>query len=334
MIDHTDSSGTARVRLKPADRDSIAEAASILSAGGLVAFPTETVYGLGADARNDHAIARVYAIKNRPRFNPLIVHFADAEAAAREALFDQAAEEAATAFWPGPLTLVLARRPNSMLSRLVSAGLETIALRVPDHQIAQALMRAANLPIAAPSANRAGMISPTLARHVAEGLGGAVDLILDGGQCPIGLESTVIDLTGSRPVLLRPGGLDAEKISSVLGPFDQGDPAAPIRSPGQLSRHYAPRHPLRLNAQSPSPTEAFLTFGPNPPAGGALRLDLSPSGDTVEAAANLFALLHEADRANISGIAVMPVPDEGLGPAINDRLRRAAAPADTAIPAT
>lgn len=304
--------------------ETIAAAAALLRAGRLVAFPTETVYGLGGAATDDTAVARIFEAKGRPSFNPLIVHVPDIAAAETCAVFDDRARAVAAAFWPGPLTLVLPRRDEAGLSRLVSAGLPSVALRVPAHPVAQALLRAAGVPVAAPSANRSGGISPTRAEHVIASLGDRVDMVVDGGPCAVGLESTVLDLTGPQAVLLRPGGITPAELEAVLGtPVISGsdDPAAP-KSPGQLLSHYAPDRPVRLNATEARPGEALLGFGPAPGA----TLTLSESGDLVEAAARLFAALHALDDARFTGIAVMPVPDNGLGLAINDRLRRAAAP--------
>jgi L-threonylcarbamoyladenylate synthase len=295
-----------------------------------VAFPTETVYGLGAVATNDRAVASIFAAKRRPRFNPLIVHVADRAAAAALACWNAAAERLAARFWPGPLTLVLPRTPGSPLSLLVSAGLDTVALRVPAHPLAQALLAATVLPIAAPSANPAGAISATTADHVAAALGERIDLILDGGPCPIGLESTVVDLTSAAPRLLRPGGLVRSSIEAEIGrlsvepsPGDEGEAAL---SPGRQASHYAPSRPVRLDAHSVAPDEALLAFGPRPLAGAAVVLNLSPRGDLEEAAANLFAMLRALDRPEIRAIAVMPIPRQDLGEAICDRLVRAAAP--------
>lgn len=305
----------------------VERAAQLLLAGELVAFPTETVYGLGADATNDAAVARIFEAKDRPRFNPLIIHVVGRAAAERLAVFDQRADLAARRFWPGPLTLVLPRRPDSGLSPLATAGLDSVALRSPIHGLGRDLLMKAGKPIAAPSANRSGRVSPTTAEHVAAELGDRAAMILDGGRCPVGLESTVLDLTGPRPALLRPGGITVDELERILGRIDinKGDGGAP-RSPGQLPSHYAPSLPVRLNATSARPGEALLAFGGHAPAGFATTLWLSRAGDLAETAANLFAMLRELDRPEFAGIAVMPIPEEGLGQAINDRLRRAAAP--------
>lgn len=319
--------------LRPADKAGIAAAAERLRSGGLVAFPTETVYGLGADAGDDRAVARIFEAKGRPRFNPLIVHAPDLAAHRIWAVFDDRALQLAEVFWPGALTLVLPRMPVAAVSPLVSAGLDTVAVRAPDHPVAQALMRAAGCPVAAPSANRSGRLSPTEAGHVAASLGAAVDLILDGGPCPGGLESTVLSLTGDAPVLLRPGLVSRDTIEAVVGPVQVPDPGpagevlpeTPLESPGLLAAHYAPRAPLRLAAGAPHREgEALLAFGDVPAAGYSAVRNLSPSGDLTEAAANLFRLLHELDALNPTAIAVSPVPEDGLGAAIADRLRRAA----------
>ena len=318
------------IRIRPATDQAVAQAAALIGAGALVAFPTETVYGLGADATNDAAVAAVFAAKDRPDFNPLIVHFAEAEAVSRTVVLDKRAGVLAHAFWPGALTLVLPRRPRSPISLLVSSGLDTLAVRVPDHPVSRALLEAAGRPIAAPSANRSGTVSPTTAGHVASSLGGRVALILDGGPCRVGIESTVVDLTGAEPVLLRPGGTAAEAIEAEIGALAQAETqAGPARSPGMIGRHYAPRTPLRLDARHPRPGEALLAFGRDAPrdAPGGL-LNLSASGDVEEAAANLFAMMHALDEARATAIAVMAVPETGLGQAINDRLRRAATPPD------
>jgi len=311
-----------------ASADSIAAAARLIVAGGLVAFPTETVYGLGADATNDRAVARIFEVKGRPRFNPLIVHVADGDAARKLATFDGRAAALAERFWPGALTLVLPRRRDCPVSLLASAGLDSLAVRVPRHPVAHALLVACGRPVAAPSANASGKISPTTAAHVAASLGDAVSMILDGGPCPIGIESTVLDLTAPTPTLLRPGGVTEEELIAAIGLLETLPAAtsAALKSPGLLENHYAPELPLRLDAGTVGPDEALLAFGPAPPAGAILTENLSIAGDLVEAAANLFAMLRRLDRSGASGIAVMPIPDHGLGRAINDRLRRAAAP--------
>ena len=322
----SDSTQIAAARVCAPDEAAYAEAAAILRAGGLVAFPTETVYGLGADATNGHAVAAIFAAKDRPHFNPLIVHFPDADAAATEVVFDARARALADRFWPGPLTLVLPRAPDCRISLLCSAGLETLAVRAPRHAVGQTLMEVAGLPLAAPSANASGAVSPTTAEHVAASLGGKVRLILDGGPCPVGLESTVLDLSRETPVLLRPGGVTAEELDSVVGPVARAEDAGEIQSPGMLATHYAPGRPLRLEARDVAADEALIAFGPAPLPGAARTINLSQTGDLTEAAAGLFAALHALDRPEFAAIAVMPIPDEGLGTAINDRLRRAASP--------
>ncbi len=309
----------------PATEKAIARAALALVRGEIVAFPTETVYGLGASALDGAAVARVFAAKERPRFNPLIVHVPDRAAAEAYAVFDETAGKLADAFWPGPLSLVLPKRPGCGIADLVTAGLDTIALRVPNHAAAQALLAEANFPLAAPSANRSGRISPTSAAHVAAELGDIPAMILDGGSCARGIESTVVRVTGDAPVLLRFGAVPREEIEAVLGyTLSAAAEDTPIASPGQLERHYAPRTPLRLDATTIGANEALLAFGPNAPAGASTTINLSASGDLAEAATNLFASLRTLDEAGASAIAVMPIPDQGLGEAINDRLRRAA----------
>lgn len=315
------------VVLSPTDRG-LRAAAGLLRAGELVAFPTETVYGLGADARSETAVAGIYAAKGRPGFNPLIVHVTGPEAAATVAVLDGAARALAERFWPGPLTLVLPRRATSGLAERVTAGLPTVAVRVPAHPLARDLLAAFGGPLAAPSANPSGRVSATTAAHVLEGLRGRIGAVLDGGACPVGVESTIVGLGEGRPRLLRPGGLDTEAIESVLG-----EPLAPpeggITAPGQLASHYAPAVAVRLDAAAPRPGELWLGFGPGADAAG---LNLSPAGDLREAAANLFAFLRALDaRAaaeGAGGIAVAPIPHDGLGRALNDRLTRAAAPRD------
>ena len=312
------------VNFRAAGAESLAAAAEIIRAGGLVAFPTETVYGLGGDATQGETVARIFEAKGRPSFNPLIVHVAEVSWVAGLAETDARFEKLAAAFWPGPLTLVMRRRKDCPASELVSAGLDSIALRMPDHPVAQELLHAAGRPLAAPSANASGTISPTLAQHVHDSLGDKVDLILDGGPCRVGLESTVLDLTQATAAILRPGVITAEEIAAVIGALTQAadDPKAP-KSPGQLASHYAPSLPLRLNAKTAAADEAFLGFGTS--AGAALNL--SETGDLREAAANLFAMLRALDvRAKYRGIAVASVPATGIGLAINDRLTRAAAP--------
>ena len=311
---------------RASDPGAIAGAAEILRGGGLVAFPTETVYGLGADATDDRAVARVFEAKNRPEFNPLIVHVPDIAAARSLVEWTDAAQALAARFWPGPLSLVLPRLPDCPVSKLAAAGLPTLAVRTPLGAAARALLKEAGRPVAAPSANPAGAVSPTRAEHVVDMLGDAVDLVLDDGPCAVGIESTVLDLGGETPALLRPGGLPAEEIEALTGRLArQGDPDTP-RSPGQLASHYAPALPLRIGAGDPGPGEALLSFGPDTPSGAAAERNLSASGNPVEAAANLFAALHALDRSGCTGILAMPVPETGLGRAIMDRLRRAAAP--------
>ncbi len=313
-------------RVMKADAQAIEAAAACLAAGGLVAFPTETVYGLGADARHGEAIARLYDAKGRPSFNPLIAHVADAAAARRLVRFDAAASRLAAAFWPGPLTLALPKRPDCGVADLALAGLDSVAVRVPAHPVAHALLAAFNGPVVAPSANRSGHVSPTSAAHVLADLRGRIDMVIDAGPCAVGVESTIVACLGE-PTLLRPGGLPREEIERVLG---QALAIAPVAddaplAPGMLSSHYAPKARLRLEAQAPRAGEALLAFGPPPPYGG-VTLNLSPRGDLIEAAANLFSHLRTLDASGAGSIAVMKVPHQGLGEAINDRLTRAAAP--------
>ncbi|OSQ29207.1 translation factor Sua5 [Thalassospira sp. MCCC 1A03138] len=318
--------------IRPYSEGALTQAAAKLRAGELVAFPTETVYGLGADATNDDAVAGIFAAKQRPSFNPLISHFPDRDAAARHAIFDARADKLAAAFWPGALTLVLPKRDDSTVSHLTTAGLPSIAVRVPAHDMARALLRAVGRPIAAPSANRSGRISPTTAAHVAASLGNAIGMILDGGPCGVGLESTVIDLTTDQVVMLRPGGITRDQVAQVLGcdvVMAETDDNAP-KSPGMLTSHYAPGLPVRLNADAPDQKkyghEILLAFGDCVTKGFDKVLWLSKTGDDREAAANLFAKLHEADQPRFDGIAIAPIPDTGLGLAINDRMKRASAP--------
>jgi L-threonylcarbamoyladenylate synthase len=317
-----------QTRLVRADPAAIAEAAACLRAGGLVAMPTETVYGLAADATDDRAVAAIYAAKGRPAFNPLIAHVAGVEAAAREGAIDAFARRLAAAFWPGPLTIVAPVASTCQVSLLARAGLETLALRAPDHPVAQALIAAAGVPLAAPSANRSGRVSPTTAAHVAADLDGRIDWILDGGPARRGVESTIVACLGGRPRLLRPGALTRERIEAALGvALDGPAPGGAPLAPGQLASHYAPRARLRLGARHCAGDEAALDFGGAlAQAGATARLDLSPAGDLEEAAAHLFAYLRALDEGGAARIAVAPIPERGLGAAINDRLRRAAAP--------
>ena len=312
-------------RTLAADDAGIADAARLLAAGDLVAFPTETVYGLGGDARSDAAVAGIYAAKGRPSFNPLIVHLPDLAAVEAIAVIGPKARKLALAFWPGPLTLVLPLRAEAGISPLVTAGLATVAVRVPAHPLAQRLLRAFGGPVAAPSANPSGRVSPTEAGHVLDGLSGRIAAVLDGGACQVGLESSIV-LADPKPVLLRPGGVPVEALEAALGqPVGLGSSEAKPVAPGQLASHYAPLAALRLNAKVALEGEILVGFGP---VKG--DLSLSETGDSVEAASRLFALLREADRlAGPAGrIAFAPVPETGLGRAINDRLRRAAAPRD------
>jgi L-threonylcarbamoyladenylate synthase len=322
-----------RLGIVEASPEAIEAAAAALRSGELVAFPTETVYGLGADATNARAVAAVFEAKGRPTFNPLIVHVTSLEAAAELGEMTEAGAKLARAFWPGPLTLVLAKRPGCPVADLATAGLDTIAVRVPAHSVARALLRAAGVPIAAPSANRSGHVSPTTPAHVAADLGERVAMILDGGTTTIGLESTVVDATGADPVLLRLGPAARADIARLLGrpvAVATGEAHKPA-SPGMLARHYAPAAKLRLDVQDVRPDEALLAFGTArvPPHRGPM-LNLSWSGDLREAAANLFSALRTLDAAlaasGAKAIAVMPIPEQGLGEAINDRLRRAARP--------
>ncbi|MGB0497183.1 MAG: L-threonylcarbamoyladenylate synthase [Rubricella sp.] len=310
-------------RLLPPDERGVAEAAALLRHGRLVAFPTETVYGLGADATNGRAVAAIYDAKNRPRFNPLIVHVPDTAAAERLAVLSPAARSLAEAFWPGPLTLVLPVREDSGLSDLIRAGHSTVAIRVPANPLARALLRSVDRPIAAPSANPSGRLSPTTAQHVLDGLSGRIAAVLDDGACPVGVESTILKPVDGAVHLLREGGLPAEAVKAMPGMrlIRPGQGADAPEAPGMLVSHYAPRAALRLNAPAPEKGEAWLGFGPGPEGE-----NLSRSGDLIEAAANLFSALHALDAGGPKRIAVAPIPETGLGRAINDRLRRAAAP--------
>lgn len=305
---------------EPADLD---RAADVIRRGGLVAVPTETVYGLAADAANGTAVASIYAAKHRPEFNPLICHVNGAEMAARLARISPLAQRLIDAFWPGPLTLVLPRADACPVSELATAGLDTIAIRHPKNAAITGIIERIDGPLAAPSANPSQALSPTTAAHVADALGDSIDLVIDGGATQLGIESTIVSVSDSGCVLLRPGALDRAEIETLTGPLSTPDSAAAITAPGMMKRHYAPRAKLRLEARDQQPGEAWLGFGA-PPDGVSPTLNLSPSGDLREAAANLFAMLHDLD-ARYPAIAVAPIPDHGLGEGINDRLKRAAA---------
>jgi L-threonylcarbamoyladenylate synthase len=319
-------------KILPAGEAAVATAARCLAGGGLVAFPTETVYGLGADATNAAAIARLYEAKGRPSFNPLIAHVRDLGAAERIARFDEKAIALASAFWPGPLTLVLSKTKDCPVADLATAGLETIAIRVPAHPLARDILRAFGGPVVAPSANLSGHVSPTTAAHVQSDLAGRIDLIVDGGAVEVGVESTIVGCF-EVPMLLRPGGVPRGEIERVLGralaqpPDDlNGDNGQPL-APGMLASHYAPRTRVRLDAERIEPGEALLAFGSGSVQGidaATAVMNLSARGDLAEAAANLFGYLRALDARGVRAIAVMPVPHHGLGEAINDRLRRAA----------
>jgi L-threonylcarbamoyladenylate synthase len=311
-----------------ADSTGIAAAAAALRAGRLVAFPTETVYGLGALATDPEAIARVFAAKGRPAHNPLILHVAQSSQAAAFAVLDARAQHLADAFWPGPLTLVLPLRDGAGIAPAATAGLDTVAVRVPCHPAALALLGALAGPVAAPSANRSGRVSPTTADHVLADLEGLIDLVIDAGPVEVGIESTVLDLSCPAARILRPGGITREAIEAVIGRLADGGAAAnePLRSPGLLARHYAPRTPLRLDAADVAADEALLAFGPEPLPGAAVMFNLSPTGDLAEAAHNLYAMLRTLDEVGARRIAVMKLPQVGLGEALADRLRRAATP--------
>jgi L-threonylcarbamoyladenylate synthase len=322
-------------RIARASPGAIKQAKAELATGGLVAFPTETVYGLGADATNDGAVAKLYAAKGRPSFNPLIAHVADLAAARRLAQFDDEALKLAGAFWPGPVTLVLCKLPTCPVGQLATAGLDTVAVRVPSHPVAREILLAFGKPVVAPSANRSGQVSPTSAQHVRADLAGRIDLIIDDGPCPVGVESTILGCVG-RTTLLRPGAVPRVAVERFLGRDigiaamldDAGADGQPV-APGMLASHYAPRATVRMNAVTVVPGEALLAFGqtlPDTADNAETILNLSGRGQLVEAAANLFNYLRVLDSYGIGSIAVMPIPDEGLGEAINDRLRRAAAP--------
>jgi len=311
-----------KTEVLPCDEHGVVRAAELLRTGALVAFPTETVFGLGGDAADRAAVARIFEAKGRPRFNPLIAHVPDAAAADELVRLDARGERLAEAFWPGPLTLVAPLRRGARVADLATAGLSTLAVRAPAHPIAQALLRAVGRPVAAPSANPSGRVSPTCAEHVLDGLSGRIDAVMDGGRCAIGLESTIVGLGSGGAALLRPGGIPVEEVEDVLG-VRLERPDGKIIAPGQLASHYAPQAPMRLDADAPTPGEVYLGFGADPPG----EMTLSARGDLAEAAANLFAALRRMDAlASGRTIAVAPIPDHGLGLAINDRLRRAAAP--------
>ena len=317
------SRATLRLASDPAG---IAAAGRLLREGRLVAFPTETVYGLGADATDGRAVAGIYEAKGRPSFNPLIAHVATVEEALALGRFDADAGRLARAFWPGPLTLVVPMAEGAGISDLTRAGLDTVGLRVPSHPVAQAILKAAGRPVAAPSANRSGHVSPTTAAHVLADLDGRIDAVVDGGPTEVGVESTIVACLGSTPVLLRPGGVPRAALEAILGrPLATATGEATI-APGMLASHYAPNAAIRLDATTVAPGEALLAFGSDVPAGAAAVLNLSPSGDLAEAAASLFGFLRTLDASGASRIAVMPIPAEGLGEAIRDRLARAAAP--------
>lgn len=331
-LDVNDPAGSMPTRRLTADAAGILEAGALLRAGKLVAIPTETVYGLGADAGDPAAVAGIYAAKERPRFNPLIAHLPDLAAARREGVFGEDALALAQAFWPGPLTLVVPVAETAHVCDLARAGLGSVALRVPASPVARAVLAAAGCPVAAPSANRSGRVSPTDIDHVLGDLDGRIAAVLDGGPCPVGVESTIVACLDGPPALLRPGGVSREAIEAVLGRTLAlpGAPAgaAPV-SPGLLASHYAPRAAVRLDAAEIRPGEAALLYGPVPPDGldrAALSLNLSPAGDLAEAAAHLFAFLRRLDASGAATIAVAPIPANDLGEAIRDRLARAAAP--------
>ncbi len=308
------------------DRGSICKAADIVRSGGLVAFPTETVYGLGADASNDEAVASLFAVKERPSFNPLIVHVPRRNSLEDVARCDARSLSLADRFWPGPLTMVLPRSADSNVSWLASSGLDTVAVRMPDHSVALELLAKVNGPVVAPSANMSGSVSPTTAEHVQESLKWGVEMIIDGGPCRIGIESTVISLVDNVPCILRPGGISREVLEEEIGAIvsNKINGLSPL-APGMLESHYAPSRPVRINVTEVMPGEALLAFGPSQLASDSESLNLSPSGDLEEAASNLFSMLRRLDRAEFVAVAVMTIPESGIGRAINDRLRRAAA---------
>lgn len=301
------------------------KAASLLQQNSLVAIPTETVYGLAANALSDLAVAKIYSLKNRPCFNPLIIHCKDLEMANKIGIFNQDALKLAKAFWPGPLTIILPLNPEVSISKLATAGLDTVALRIPAHPIALKILELAGSPLAAPSANPSESISPTSARHVEKAFQNINELsmIIDGGPCEVGLESTIIDLSEEKPILLRPGKITREDLNPFIGEFSDECLGTQPKAPGQLKRHYAPSIPLKMNIQEINERQALLAFGPSPLIGAKKTLNLSPTADLVEAAAHLFSMLHELDTSDFEAIAVMPIPLDGVGIAINDRLSRA-----------
>ena len=311
-----------KTKILNSDKYGIKTAAAQLRAGKLVAFPTETVYGLGANAYINEAVASIYEAKRRPSFNPLIVHFNNIDNVKQQVVWNEWSEKIAEKFWPGAVTFILNRTKNCQLSLLVSAGLDTVAVRIPSNKIANKLIEESGCPIAAPSANASGKISPTTAEHVETSLGSRIPYIVNGGSCAIGLESTVIDLSGKNPTLLRFGGVTLGQLNAIIGPISLCYNENIILSPGMLSRHYAPDTPIRLNATKFSKTETVLGFGPRAPTSA---FNLSSTGNLIEAAANLFNFMHKLNKPGASPIAVMPIPEVGLGQAINDRLRRSAA---------
>lgn len=327
-VNVTRDSAHKDTRILRADAAAIAEAVSVLRGGGLAAFPTETVYGLGARADDPRAVASLYAAKGRPSFNPLIAHVRDLAAAKRLGAFNEAARELAETFWPGPLTIVVKASHSESVCELARAGLDTVAIRVPSHEVARALLAGADFPIVAPSANRSGHVSPTTAQHVADDLSGKVDFILDGGATRVGLESTIVDFSGDVPRLLRSGGIARAEIEAITGPLAIADKNE-VSAPGMMASHYAPKANLRLDAQEIRDGEALLGFGSTTPFNAAKAskvLNLSERGDLTEAASNLYAYLRTLDASGAQAIAVAPIPGEGLGEAIRDRLQRAAAP--------
>jgi len=314
-------------RILRANAAAIADAGEVLRAGGLAAFPTETVYGLGARADDPHAVAALYAAKGRPSFNPLIAHVASLAAAKRLGSFPDAALNLADKFWPGPLTIVVKATSNESVCELARAGLDTVAVRVPSHEVARALLAAVDFAIVAPSANRSGHVSPTTAQHVADDLGGKLDIILDGGPSQGGIESTIVDFSGGTPRLLRSGGIARNEIENFTGPLAAANKDE-VSAPGMMASHYAPKAKLRLDASGANASEAYLAFGPIPAAAQDAKkiMNLSSGGNLTEAAANLYAYLRALDASSVEGIAIAPIPGEGLGEAIRDRLARAAAP--------